>query len=80
MPEVGCNNTTSMFFLQVFGHFDFLLHVLGLILVFYLDAIPKTVELGWEASLEMGGCSILLDGIPSSSSRCPRENGTCPAP
>ena len=29
MPEVGCNNTTSMFFLQVFGHFDFLLQVLG---------------------------------------------------
>ena len=27
MPEVGCNN--AMFFLQVFGHFDFLLQVLG---------------------------------------------------
>ena len=24
------------------------------------------MELEWEASLEMGGCSILLDGIPSS--------------
>ena len=32
------------------------------------------MELGWEASLEMGGCSILLDGIPSSSSRCPQED------
>ena len=29
MPEVGCNNTIAMFFLQVFGHFDFLLQVLG---------------------------------------------------
>ena len=27
MPEVGCN--IAMFFLQVFGHFDFLLQVLG---------------------------------------------------
>ena len=29
MPEVGCNNTIAMFFLQVFGHFDFLFQVLG---------------------------------------------------
>ena len=29
MPEVGCNNTIAMFFLWVFGHFDFLLQVLG---------------------------------------------------
>ena len=29
MPEVGCNNTIAMFFLQVFGHFYFLLQVLG---------------------------------------------------
>ena len=28
MPEVGCNNTIVMFFLQVFVHFDFLLQVL----------------------------------------------------
>ena len=28
MPEVGCNNTIAMFFLWVFGHFDFLLQVL----------------------------------------------------
>ena len=28
MPEVGCNDTTAMFFLQVFGNFDFLLQVL----------------------------------------------------
>ena len=28
MPEVGCNNTIAMFFLQVFGHFDFLFQVL----------------------------------------------------
>ena len=27
MPEVGCN--IAMFFLKVFGHFDFLLQVLG---------------------------------------------------
>ena len=47
---------------------------------FCLGAIPKTVELVWEASLEIGGCSILLDGIPSSSSRCPQENGRCLAP
>jgi len=33
---------------------------------FLLQAIPKTAELGWEASLEMGGYCILLDGIPSS--------------
>ena len=28
MPEVGCNNTIAIFFLQVTGHFDFLLQVL----------------------------------------------------
>ena len=28
MPEAGCNNTIAMFFLQVSGHFDFLLQVL----------------------------------------------------
>ena len=29
MPEAGCNDTIAMFFLQVFGHFCFLLQVLG---------------------------------------------------
>ena len=28
MPEVGRNDTIAMFFLQVFGHFDFLFQVL----------------------------------------------------
>ena len=41
--------------------------------MFCLGVTPKTMELGWEASLKMGGCSILLDGIPSSSSRCPQK-------
>ena len=56
-----------MFLLQVFGHFDFPLKVLG------QGAIPKTMELGWQASMEMGACSILLDGILSSS-KFPQEN------
>ena len=29
MPESGRNDTVAMLFLQVFGHFDFLLQVLG---------------------------------------------------
>ena len=81
-------NTMAMFFLQgktTVGIWSFWLSASGVTAGgwswwFCLGAIIRTVELGWEASLEMGGCSILLGGIPSSSSRCPQENGRCPAP
>ena len=83
MREVGCNNTIAMFFLQVFGHFDFLLQVLGQeadpagsVWVRYLKPWNWDGKQAWKWER----CSILLDGIPSSSSRCPQEHGRCPAP